>query len=78
MCLARDELIYDSQGKPLGSGYFGVGRGKLTEEGIEILRSVFNLPPANVLQILIEGDVSTLPYQGIWQGLLFDDTTLVF
>ena len=75
--LGREELIRDSCGVPLGSGIMGVSTGKLTEDNLAILRTVFNLPPSNDLQRVIEGDVVTLPYQGIWQGLVYDDPSLL-
>ena len=75
--LTQQELIRDSQGTPLGSGLLGVGTDKVTSDGEDVLRTVFNLPPSNDLQAVIEGDVGTLPYQGLWQGLIFDDPTLL-
>ena len=73
------ERIFDQNGNPLGSGYIGVGTGKLVPDpdNVEVLRSVFSLPPSNELQIPIEGDVGTLPYQGIWQGLVYDDPSIM-
>jgi hypothetical protein len=77
--LDRTKLIRDSEGKPLGSGVMGVGTGKIVPdfEQLEILRTVFNLPPSNCLQAPILGDVATLPYSGLWQGLVVDDPTLL-
>ena len=76
-------MVFDSCGGVFGSGFFGVGAGKYLDESegaakVEILRSVFNLPPSNELQIQIEGDVSALPYHGNWQGLVMDKPTLAY
>ena len=62
--------IRDSTGQCLGFGFLDLGTGKLVEitADLEVLRSVFNLPPSNVIQWPILGDVATLPYQGRWQG----------
>ena len=51
--LKRDELLRGTRGVPLGSGIMGVGTGKLTEDDLAILRTVFNLPPSNILQHVI-------------------------
>lgn len=40
------------------------------------MRTVFNLPPSNELQIQVEGDTAALPYHGHWQGLVLDDDTV--
>ena len=57
--LQQEELIRDSCGNVLGSGFSGVGTGKMLQvdwcpEKIEMLRSGFNLPPSNELQNQIE------------------------
>ena len=75
--LSRDEFLRDTGGVPLGSGVMGLSTENFTEDDLAILRTVFNLPPSNVLHRVIEGDVATLPYQGILQGLVYDDPSLL-
>jgi hypothetical protein len=77
-CLKRSELLFDSTGRRLDSCCFGVGTGKQvidpeSQAKLDVLRAVFNLPPANELQFQVDGDVATLPYHGSWQGLVLGD-----
>ena len=80
--LSPDELLFDSAGQRLGSGYLGVGAGKQVEvpwsdTPVEVLRSVFNLPPSDELQHQIEGDVTALPHHGNWQGLVLNEPLIL-
>ena len=41
--LKREELLRDTRGVPLGSGTIGVATAKLTEDGLAVLKIVFDL-----------------------------------
>ena len=72
--LTRQEAVCHVHGKPLGNGFFGVGKGAYLPGGEddperEILRFIMNLIPFNELQELVPGDIETLPYMGQWSSL---------
>ena len=61
-------------GTPVANGWFGRGKGKFLpnmaeSESPEILRFIMNLVPTNSLLHIIEGDIATLPYIGMWSRL---------
>jgi hypothetical protein len=75
MCemIGEGEVIATDVGTAL-RGWFGVGRGKhipgtAAEPDNEILRMIMHFVPVNTLFYAIEGDISCLPYFGLWSVL---------
>jgi len=81
--LKPEELLY-VDGRPVRHNCLGVGKGKWLDNGLEVLRMVFNLDLTNSMLRLIIADIRSLSYPGQWQAVQMldpleeNDTEFVF
>ena len=68
--LSDDELVYDSTGRPLTNGLFGVPKGDITAKDYDpdtaVLRLIISLVPSNEVQNVILGEIRSLPVFTQW------------
>ena len=76
LCLWLPEsAVFKHNGRPVVSGFFGVGKGKDVPEhpGLEQQRLICNLVPSNGYFREIRGDVSHLPYMMQWGSIILEN-----
>ena len=67
--------VFQHNGVPVVSGFFGVGKGKDVPDhpGVEQLRLICNLVQSNGCFREVRGDVSHLPYMMQWGSIILEE-----